>query len=126
MKYLIDSNIIIYYLNGEKIVQDFLEKNKSSCTLSLISYYEILNFNFTQEEESIIKDFLNSFEIIGISKNIIHQSLKNRKYKKIKMGDNFILSTSQLFGLTLVTRNTKDFDIFNIAICNPFKSLKEK
>ena len=122
MKYLIDSNIIIYYLNGEKIVQDFLEKNKSVSALSLISYYEILNFNFNKEEELIIRKFLDSFQIISISSNIIDKALENRQDKKIKMADNFILATSQLFGLTLVTRNTKDFNTFDIQIYNPFET----
>jgi len=122
MKYLIDSNIIIYYLNGDNIVKTFLENHTSQCAISLVSYYEILNFNFTEEEEIIVKSFLSTFEILTISQNIINKAIENRKIKKIKMADNFILATTQLFNLTLVTRNEKDFNAFHITIYNPFST----
>ncbi len=120
MKYLLDSNIIIYYLNGNQSIHQFIEKYKSVSSISLITYYEVLNYNFSEEEEKIVKDFLEKFEIITVSKNIIHKSIENRKQKKIKMADNFILSTAQLFGMTLVTRNSKDFLFFTDALLNPF------
>ena len=104
MKYLLDSNIIIYYLNGDRDIKPFLEENKAICSISLITYYEVLNYDFSIEEEKIVKNFLNEFEVISISKNIINKALINRKLKKIKMADNFILATAQLFGLDLVTR----------------------
>ena len=47
MKYLLDSNIIIYYLNGEKKVYDFVERYKAVSAISLISYYEVLNYDFS-------------------------------------------------------------------------------
>ncbi len=121
MKYLIDSNIIIYYLNGEKIVYDFLNINRFNSAISIISFYEILNYNFTAEEEIIVKQFLKSFAILNISETIIEQALQNRKIKKIKMPDNFIVSTAQIYNLTLVTRNTQDFSSLNIKILDPFK-----
>ncbi|MBA2882661.1 putative nucleic acid-binding protein [Desulfosalsimonas propionicica] len=34
MKHLLDSNIIIYHLNGEKIASDFLSDNISKCAIS--------------------------------------------------------------------------------------------
>jgi hypothetical protein len=47
MKYLLDSNIIIYHLNGEELATKFLETNKDRCAISRISYIEILSFDFT-------------------------------------------------------------------------------
>ncbi len=121
MRYLLDSNIIIYYLNGDKNIYQFIKKYKSISTISLITYYEVLNYSFSNEEERIVRDFLDGFEIINISKNIINRALENRKVKKIKMADNLILSTVQLFGLILVTRNTKDFLSFTQNILNPLE-----
>ena len=112
MKYLLDSNIIIYYLNGDKDIYDFIEKNKTLSTISLITYYEVLNYSFSEEEELLVREFLDGFEVLSVSKNIINKALENRKSKKIKMADNFILATAQIFGLDIVTRNTKDFLFF--------------
>jgi len=120
VKYLLDSNIIIYYLNGDKNIYDFIKKYKSISAISLISYYEILNYDFSKEDEVLVRDFLDEFEILSVSKNIIDKSLENRKRKKIKMADNFILSTAQIFELDIVTRNTKDFSFFTDRLLNPF------
>jgi len=69
-----------------------------------------------------ITNFLKKFEIINLSKSIISQALENRKIKKIKMADNFIISTAQIFDLNLVTRNVKDFSSFSQKIYNPFET----
>ena len=120
MKYLLDSNIIIYYLNGDIDIYKFIEKYKSISAISLITYYEVLNYNFSEKEELLVKKFLNEFEILSVSKNIINKALENRKSKKIKMADNFILATAQIFGLEIVTRNIKDFSTFTDKLLNPF------
>ena len=120
MKYLLDSNIIIYYLNGNENIRSFIEENHSVSAISIITYYEVLNYDFTTEEESIVRDFLDDFEVLSISRNIINKALQNRKVKKIKMADNFILATAQIFTLEIVTRNTKDFLSFTSEVFNPF------
>jgi len=116
MKYLLDSNIIIYYLNGNHKVYEFIQQYQNISSISIITYYEVLNYDFDREEEKIVKGFLDSFEIVNLSKNIITKALQNRKIKKIKMADNFILSTAQLLDLQLITHNTKDFQAFDIEM----------
>lgn len=63
MKYLLDSNIIIYYLNGDENIHSFIEKNRSISAISIITYYEVLNYDFSKSEELIVRDFLDSFEV---------------------------------------------------------------
>lgn len=121
MKYLLDSNIIIYYLNGNANIRSFIEENTSISAISIITYYEVLNYDFSPQEEIIVRDFLDGFEVLSISKNIINKALTNRKVKKIKMADNFILATAQIFDLNIVTRNTKDFSSFTDKVLNPFE-----
>jgi len=121
MKYLLDSNIIIYYLNGDKDIYNFVEKHKAISVISLITYYEVLNYDFSKEEEQIVRDFLDGFEVLSVSRNIINKALENRKTKKIKMADNFILATAQIFGLDIVTRNIEDFSSFTDRLLNPFE-----
>ena len=118
MKYLLDTNIIIYYLENDQAVYDFVWRHKKVSAISMIVYYEVLNYPFTQEQEKLVRAFLENFEIIGLSHEIIDKTLKNRKEKKIKMADNFILATAQVHGLQLVTNNSKDFEYF-IDSVNP-------
>lgn len=120
MKYLLDSNIIIYYLNGDENIHFFIKENHHICAISFISYYEVLTYDFSHEEELAVRKFLDGFEILFISKNIVNKAIENRKIKKIKIADNFILATAQAYSLDIVTRNTKDFTSFTKNIINPF------
>ena len=119
-KYLIDSNIIIYHLNGEKMAMDFLENYFEESCISRLTFLEVLSFDFSNEDKKYVLKMLNSFEIIDTNEKIILQSLKNREYKKIKLVDNIIASTAQINNLILVTRNEKDFKNIKIDVLNIF------
>lgn len=122
MKYLIDSNIIIYHLNGEKIATDFILSHIHVSAISQITYIEGLSFDFDDENEfAEVKELLESFEIIDTSKAIAVQCIKNRKKRKIKLPDNLIASTAQINDLILVTRNTADFKNLDLKIMNIFE-----
>ncbi len=120
-KYLLDSNIIIYHLNGEKTATDFLIENFEKCTISRITYIEVLSYPFNDDDFKIVKDFLESFMIIDTNKEISNQSILNRRLKKIKLPDNIIAATAQVNNLVLVTRNVKDFNALNIKLLNIFE-----
>ena len=106
---------------SDRDIYDFIEKHKSISAISLITYYEVLNYDFSEQEELLVREFLDEFEVLSVSRNIINKALKNRKSKKIKMADNFILATAQIFGLDIVTRNIKDFSFFTDKLLNPFE-----
>jgi len=109
VKFLLDSNILIYHLNGENIATEFIAENSEKCAISRITYIEVLSFELTPEEENRIKELLESFTIIDTNREIAFQCIKNRKERKIKVPDNIIVSTAQVYDLQIVTRNTSDF-----------------
>ena len=120
-RYLIDSNIIIYHLNNDKIATEFLVENIDYCAISIITYIEVLSFDFQRvQSKNIAKTLLECFEMIEVGKDIASQSIGNRKIKKIKLPDNVIASTAQVNNLILVTRNTKDFKLLDIELLDPF------
>ncbi|MCX8123675.1 MAG: PIN domain-containing protein [Spirochaetes bacterium] len=119
-KYLIDSNILIYHLNGEIIASEFLEKYISQSCISRLTYIEVLSFNYNKKEVKAVKELLNHFKVIDTSEEIALQALKNRKRKKIKIADNIIASTAQVHNLILVTRNVEDYKSLKLKIINPF------
>ena len=67
-----------------------------------------------------MQELLEGFEIIDTTKDISLQAISNRYRKKIKIADNIIVSTAQVYSLTLVTRNIKDFQSLDIKLLNPF------
>ena len=119
-RYLIDSNIIIYHLNQDDIASNFLLQNFQDSAISRVTFIEVLSFNFTPEVQRTIIEYLERFEIIDTDKSISIQASENRKIKKIKLPDNIIVSTAQVYNLTLVTRNTKDFKVLRVDSLNPF------
>ncbi len=122
MKYLVDSNIIIYHLNNNATASGFLEKYHQEIAISQITYIEVLSFPFSKEELNLVDALLCTFKILDITEDIARQAVRNRQTKKIKVPDNIIASTAMVYQLTLVTRNTKDFTQLSIDIFNPFAS----
>ena len=122
MKYLIDSNIIIYHFNDENLATSFLLNNKNQCAISQISCIEVLSFSFTPEQENDVKEFLESFKSIDINREIAIQATRNRKIKKIKVPDNIIVSSAQVNDLILVTRNIADFNSLDVKLLNIFET----
>ena len=120
MKYLIDSNIIIYHLNNESLATEFLLNNANQCAISQITYIEVLSFPFTPEQERDVKNLLERFKMIDVNKEIAIQATMNRKIKKIKIPDNIIASTAQVNNLILVTRNSLDFNALDVQILDIF------
>jgi predicted nucleic acid-binding protein len=120
MKYLVDSNIIIYHLNNESLATEFLLNNANQCAISQITYIEVLSFSFTPEQERDVKNLLERFKMIDVNKEIAIQATMNRKIKKIKIPDNIIASTAQVNNLILVTRNSLDFNALDVQILDIF------
>jgi len=120
MKYLVDSNIIIYHLNGESTASNFLKQNHNNIAISIVTYLEVLSFNFDDDTQQDIEKLLESFAIINFTINVAKQAVKNRKITNIKVPDNIIASTAQIHNLILVTRNVKDFKSLNMEILNIF------
>jgi len=121
IKYLLDTNIIIYYLNGDKKAIEFIDNKLKSCAISYITYLEVLVFPYNEEEDKKIRAFLELFKIYNINREIIDIAIKTYRTKKIKMADNLIGATARLYNLTLVTRNVNDFKSIKLDILNIYE-----
>ena len=115
-KYLLDTNIIIYYLNNDNEAVDFIDRHLAYASISSITYLEVLVYSYDAEEDRKVRDFLELFTIYDIDRSIINLAIKTYRNKKVKMADNLIGSTAKLHNLTLVTRNVADFQNMNIDI----------
>jgi predicted nucleic acid-binding protein len=119
--YLVDSNIIIYHLNGDNIATNFLLDNSQDIIISFISTIEILSFAYSDEAKIQVEKLLYTFRRIDIDDSIIRTTIKLRGEKKIKLPDCIIAATAIEHNLSLVTRNIKDFEhIETLPIINPF------
>ena len=121
MRYLLDTNTLIYYLNDDKVAIDFVDKNLKNSAISSITYLEILVFPYDEEEDKQVRDFLELFKIYDVDRNLLDIAIKTYRTKKVKMADNLIGSTAKLYNLTLVTRNVDDFKNMELDILNIYE-----
>ena len=118
---LIDTNIIIYYLAGNRVITTFLKQQRERVHLSVITKMETLSYPYENDEEIVVRAFLACFQQHFLDEAIIEQTILFRREKKIKLPDAIIAATAFVYHLTLVTRNTADFRLTGISIFNPFE-----
>ena len=117
MKAVFDTNILIDYLIGNLLAKKEIEQYQSP-QISIITKMEIL-VGVTDNEE-IIKEFLNGFNIISLNDEIAEIAVNIRKENKIKIPDAIIWATAKYTDSLLITRNTKDFQGLGADIKIPY------
>jgi hypothetical protein len=117
---LLDSNIIIYAAQPEHESLRLLILDKDPA-VSAISYVEVLGYHrLSDDERRHFEDFFASARILPLSQSVLDQAVRLRQERKMSLGDALVAGTAMAHGLTLVTRNTQDFDdIKGLAILNP-------
>ncbi len=118
--YLIDTNIIIYYLEGEQAAVSFLRTHRGKLAISSITWMETLSYPFSTDEEQIVRAFLQELRLIEISSSVMELSVEIRRTKKIKLPDAIIAASAVHHDLILVTRNIKDFKGTAVKTLDPF------
>lgn len=112
--YLLDTNTIIYYLQAalpEKAMQQLHTIVDEQPLISVITKIELLGFNAAGiEEQTITGTFINAAILFNLDDAVINQTIALRKQHRIKLPDAIIAATAIVYNLTLITRNTNDFD----------------
>lgn len=123
MKVLFDTNILIYFLQGDPRAKKIL-KEYSIRYISTITYLEVLTGLKETEKEPIKSWLQNSFKILNVTREIAELAAHIRSEKKLKTPDAIILATAIHENAILFTNDTKGFkDTFpNVHL--PFKNKK--
>lgn len=108
MHALLDSNILIDYLNGIAAAKEEMARYES-CAISVISWMEVLA-GAPAAADLETRGFLDQFKLVGIDAKTALRAVELRRSKRMKLPDAIILASAQINGLLLVTRNTRDFD----------------
>ena len=92
-RFLLDTNIIIYILNGDKIIADYL--SQKILYTSIICEIELFGSkSLKPKEEKQIKSFLHEFTIISIDQPIKDLAILFRKQYSLKIPDSIIAATA--------------------------------
>lgn len=108
-KGLLDSNVIIDSSKNLIDIDDLTDRYDNLYT-SIISYIEVLGYNFEDDEEKqLIIDILSNIPVVNLDINIAKIAIDFRKKRKIKLPDALILATAKYINADLVTRDISDF-----------------
>ena len=102
---------------------DFLDKIiDSSFNISMVTKIEMLaKSTMSQQEESLIRDFLDKATIYFVNDEILEETILIRQLSKIKLPDAMIAATAKVNNFTLISRNEKDFgNISGLYFFNSF------
>ncbi|MDH5786595.1 MAG: type II toxin-antitoxin system VapC family toxin [Chromatiales bacterium] len=107
MKALLDTNILIDYLNGIEAARQEIERYDAPL-ISTITWMEVMA-GANEEEESTIRSFLSRFTQVPITSGVAEQAVMIRKERRIRLPDAIIWASAKSENALLVSRNVKDF-----------------
>ena len=103
--YLLDTNIVLYLLGGDKALADILNNKKPY--LSFITEMELLGSpQLGLEEEKKIQSFLSECLIIEMNQQIKLSAIQIRKRTGLKLPDSIIAASAEYTGIFLLTADT--------------------
>ena len=117
---LLDTNIVIYLINGDKKYVSFMRQfEEKQSGVSVITYMETLIGAYEAPYEQEIQEFFGKTEIIPLNVAIAQKSaawLQGSTHKSLRhprLADVVIGQTALALGVPLVTNNPKDFVSMN-------------
>jgi len=119
---LADSNIIIYVTSGQylELTNWFLDNAPS---VSAVSVVEVLGYHkLKSSEKAELEKFFSRLNVLYPTAEEFHQAIELRQRHAMSLGDARIAATALNHGLTLATRNAKDFGwIKSLEVVDPLE-----
>jgi predicted nucleic acid-binding protein len=121
MRAVIDSDVLIDYLQGSTAAQRELDKYPKR-EISILSWMEIMTGADTPAEIEAARDFLSTCVVHSVSVNIAEHAVKLRREFRIRLPDAIIWATAKANECLLVTRNIKDFPEKDPSVRVPYRN----
>jgi len=118
VRYLVDTDWVIHYLNGHREIVARVQDLSPDIALSVISLAELYEGVFysrdPQKSEEALQDFLGGVELVGIDEEITRVFGRERGRLRAAGKTDFDLllgATALRHGLTLLTNNRRHFEL---------------
>jgi len=100
--FLLDTNIILYLLSGDKTIASII--NEKEIYVSFITEMELLSYKkISIHEEKKIKNLLSDVFIVEMNISIKAKAIEIRKENTIKLPDCIIAATAEHLDIPLLT-----------------------
>lgn len=125
--FLIDTDILIWVLRGNKKYKDIFHrlKNISPISASVITIAEIYK-NIYLSEFTTTEGLIKELYIWDVNLNIakeggLYWKEYIKKYKKINILDCLVAATAKEHDLSVITLNTRHYPMIDIKVIDPLK-----
>jgi tRNA(fMet)-specific endonuclease VapC len=112
-RFLIDTSAVIKYLNETLPANGLAFMDKvvdAERVISFITQIELQAWNPPNPDDlKIYQLFISSSSIVGINDDIIQETIRIRKFYRLKLPDALIAATALINDITLIADNDKDF-----------------
>lgn len=108
MRLLLDSVVLIDHFNGIPAAADYLSRNQPDAAVSVITRAEVLT-GFARTAARTASQFLDCFPTLPIDRAIADLAASLRREHGWRLPDAFQAAIARHYGLSLVTRNHRDF-----------------
>ena len=119
MKALLDTNILIDYLNGIEAAREEIGRYETPL-ISTISWMEVM-VGANAEDHQAIRSFLSRFTRVNIDAEVAELAVSIRREFKIRLPDAIIWASAKNESALLVSRNTKDFPMDSPGVRAPYR-----
>jgi hypothetical protein len=119
-KIFVDTNILIYFLQGEPEVIEMI--GDKDVAISFITELELLSFpELTKESEQVIGNLLKDCTIIELNRKIKDLTIEFRKKTKLKIPDSIVAASAYYMNLPLLTadKQMRTIDEVDVIIYEP-------
>jgi predicted nucleic acid-binding protein len=120
LKPVCDTNILIDFLAGKEPAKVELARYPK-CRISIITWIEVMVGARGQDEESSVREFLNSFETVPLDEKVAETAVQLRRQYGLKLPDTLIWASAKTTESLLITRNTRDYPAGEPDIRFPYK-----
>jgi predicted nucleic acid-binding protein len=118
VKALVDTNILVDYLNGIADARTELGLYPDPA-ISVVTWMEVM-VGATDATEASIRAFLGRFHVVDLDGAVAEEAVALRRFHKIKLPDAIIWASARETARLLVTRNTKDFATGDPGVRHPY------
>ena len=122
MKALLDSSILIDYLNGIEAARQEIARYPQAL-ISVITWMEVMagsNPDTDPDGDRATRAFLSRFTQVAIDSEIAELAVSLRRERRLRLPDAIIQASARCSDALLVSRNSKDFPADDPGVRMPY------